>query len=264
MCGICGFVGRVESQGIALEAMMQALYRQDDDDQGEYYWESGAMACSQEEIVEVKGCHQPRVSEDGRLVLVCDGVLTNTESLKESLERVGHHFRCGSENEVILHAYEEFGEEIVNYLEGSYALVIWNQKEERLFAARDVKGGRPLYYALVGGRLAFATSLSSILAFVQFLGKTAMSVAPSEIRELSAQTGKTSWKGVYQLEAGQDFCYEKNLLRVQCYRPAEIEQQGEDLSELSGEAPMPEPEHPGLICNLLRWWKRWMNKQIGA
>ena len=86
MCGICGFVGKVESQGIVLESMMQELYHCEEDDLGEYYWENGAMAFRQDEVVEVKGCHQPRVSDDGRLALVCDGVITNAKMLRKRLE----------------------------------------------------------------------------------------------------------------------------------------------------------------------------------
>ena len=64
---------------------------------------------------------------------------------------------------MILHAYEEYGEENCESPEGSYALVIWDSIRERLFAARDAQGGRELYYALAGGRLAFATCLSSVM-----------------------------------------------------------------------------------------------------
>ncbi len=246
MCGICGFVGKVESQGIALESMMQALHHCEDDDLGEYYWENGAMASRQEEIIEIKGCYQPRVSEDGKFVLVCDGEISNADSLQRILESRGHQFRCGGDKEVILHAYEEYGEEIVNYLQGSYALVIWNSEEERLFAARDAKGGRTLYYALVGGRLAFATCLASILAFVQYQGKTAK---------------------ICQLEAGWDFRYEKNLLKIRCYCPPEIEKNQEESGEEEpGRDSWPEePKNPGsgFWYHLIHKWRMWKGNQAG-
>ncbi len=280
MCGICGFVGKVESQGIVLESMMQALYHCEDGDLGEYYWENGAMASRQEEIVEIKGCYQPRVSEDGKFVLVCDGEISNAESLQKSLQDLGHVFRCGGDKEVILHAYEEYGEEIVNHLEGSYALVIWNCVEERLFAARDAKGGRPLYYALVGGRLAFATCLSSILAFVQFQGKAAMSSISSGQESLSGME-TTQWKGIYQLQAGQDFRYEKNLLKLQCYCPPKISCSEEDTQPCQEEEPdlrktqVPTEEDSslgistrmsaggtGFWYHLLHKWRGWRNNQV--
>ena len=256
MCGICGFVGKVESQGIVLESMMQELYHCEEDDLGEYYWENGAMAFRQDEVVEVKGCHQPRVSDDGRLALVCDGVITNAKMLRKRLEAAGYTFRCGGDKEVILHAYEEYGEEIVNYLEGSYALVIWDRKEERLFAARDAGGGRPLYYALIGGRLAFATSLGSILAFVSFLGKAAMPTGGQEEEQYLP-------RGIYELAAGQDFRYEQNLLKQQCYCPEEFDQREQDdfenlhVMESQGEEVKKEaPEQKsGIFYYLLQRWK---------
>lgn len=247
MCGICGFVGKVESQGIVLESMMQALYHGEDDDLGEYYWENGAMASRQEEIVEIKGCYQPRVSEDGKFVLVCDGEISNAESLQRLLESRGHQFRCGGDKEVILHAYEEYGEEIVNHLQGSYALVIWNSEKESLFAARDSRGGRNLYYALVGGRLAFATCLASILAFVQYQGKTAE---------------------ICQLQAGQDFRYEKNLLKIQCYCPPEIEESKEaDFREKEPEksisSGIQQEGGNGFWYQIIHKWKIWRGNQAG-
>lgn len=259
MCGICGFVGKVESQGIVLESMMQALYQCEDGDLGEYYWENGAMASRQEEIAEIEGCYQPRVSEDGRLVLVCDGVISNTQSLQRRLEDSGHVFRRGGDKEVILHAFEEYGEDMVNYLEGSYALVIWNREEERLFAARDAKGGPPLYYVLTGGRLAFATSMESILAFVRFQGKAAM--ASSERGERPGQAKELLEKKICLLEAGQDLRYEKNLLKLQCYCPPQIEMREEPqeaAKEKSKEEKNPPADSAGrrrLFWHFFQGWR---------
>ncbi len=249
MCGICGFVGKVESQGIVLESMMQALHHGEEDDLGEYYWENGAMASRQEEIVELKGCYQPRVSEDGKFVLVCDGTISNAGKLQEVLEGLGHRFRCGGDKEVILHAYEEYGEEIVNHLEGSYALVIWDSIRERLFAARDAQGGRELYYALAGGRLAFATCLSSVMTFVQDQGKTAK---------------------ICRLQAGQEFRYEKNLLKLRCYCPERIAAAGEQAAS-QAEKPAEKisvsreavQEENGFWEQLLRRWRSWRGHVAG-
>ena len=134
--------------------------------------------------------------------------------------------------------------------------MIWDRKEERLFAARDAGGGRPLYYALIGGRLAFATSLGSILAFVSFLGKAAMPTGGQEEEQYLP-------RGIYELAAGQDFRYEKNLLKLQCYCPEEIEQREqedfENLHEMESQGEEVKKEAPeqksGIFYYLLQRWK---------
>lgn len=114
-------------------------------------------------IIDLEGGGQPVTNEDGTMQLIFNGEIYNYIELREELERQGHRFRTKSDTEVIVHAYEEWGEHCVARFNGIFAFALWDGTSKRLFLARDHLGVKPLYYALPGGEFVFASEIKAIL-----------------------------------------------------------------------------------------------------
>lgn len=107
---------------------------------------------------------QPMANEDGSLQVVFNGEIYNYRELRRSLEAKGFHFRSGTDTEVLLHLYADQGSQMVHALRGMYAFVIWDERNKRVFAARDPLGIKPLYYADDGKTLRIASQVKALLA----------------------------------------------------------------------------------------------------
>ncbi len=112
--------------------------------------------------------HQPMSNKDGTVWVTFNGEIYNFRRLRAHLEQKGYRFESDSDTEVIVHAYEEFGDACVNRLDGQFAFAIWDSQKKRLFCARDRLGIRPFYYAIVDGRMIFASEIKAILEHEYF------------------------------------------------------------------------------------------------
>jgi asparagine synthase (glutamine-hydrolysing) len=115
-------------------------------------------------IIDVAGGHQPIPNEDETIWVVCNGEIYNFRDLREQLQRRGHTFRTGSDCEVIVHLYEEYGDECVVHLDGMYGFALWDARRRRLLLGRDRLGIKPIYYLDDGVKLVFASEAKAILA----------------------------------------------------------------------------------------------------
>lgn len=115
-------------------------------------------------IIDLAGGKQPMSSSDGLIWLVYNGEIYNYRELRRALEAAGHGFRTESDTEVVLRAYEHYGDECPAYLNGIFAFAIWDGRDRRLFLARDHFGVKPLYYAHTSQAVAFASEVKAILA----------------------------------------------------------------------------------------------------
>jgi len=115
-------------------------------------------------IIDLATGDQPIASEDGSLVIIHNGEFYDFERLRAGLESRGHKFRTKSDSEVALHLYEELGPECLHHLRGEFAFVIWDSRNQRLFAARDRFGMKPLFYAQQGDTLYFASEAKALFA----------------------------------------------------------------------------------------------------
>lgn len=107
---------------------------------------------------------QPMANEDGSVVLTYNGEVYNFRELRRELEARGHVFRSTGDTEVVLRAYEAWGEDFVTRLDGMFALALWDAQAGKLLLARDRTGKKPLFWSTAGGRLAFGSEIKSLLA----------------------------------------------------------------------------------------------------
>ena len=146
MCGICGMTGEKVEESEILKRMMDKMHHRGPDGEGMYQSEHAVLGFKRLSIIDLDHGDQPMYNEDDSLVLVFNGEIYNYKELVEELTAKGHKFRNRSDSECLLHAYEEYGKEMVHHLRGMFAFAIWDEKEETLFAARDFFGIKPFYY----------------------------------------------------------------------------------------------------------------------
>jgi asparagine synthase (glutamine-hydrolysing) len=172
MCGITGFIDLwntsnardAEERAQTLEAMCRVITHRGPDDQGVMLKQGVALGMRRLSIIDLAGGHQPISNEDDAVTIVFNGEIYNYRELQSDLESRGHCFRTHSDTETIVHAYEEFGASCVNHLRGMFAFAIWDDREKKLFIARDRVGKKPLYYSVTrGGTLVFGSELKSLL-----------------------------------------------------------------------------------------------------
>jgi asparagine synthase (glutamine-hydrolysing) len=166
VCGIYGILtvgGARRADPSILGRMGRAISHRGPDDEGSYVDEQLLLGMRRLSIIDVGGGHQPIASEDGNVVVVCNGEIYNFRELRDGLERAGHRFATQSDTEVIVHLYEEHGDAFLEKLEGMFGLALWDRIRRRLIVARDPLGIKPLYYSFDGGQFAFASEAKALL-----------------------------------------------------------------------------------------------------
>lgn len=161
MCGICGFNW---SNGSLVKDMTNIMIHRGPDQQGCFVDDEISLGHSRLSIIDLseKG-KQPMENEDGSIRIVYNGEIYNFKELREILEKEGHKFFSDTDTEVIIHAYEQWGEECVERLRGMFAFAIWDAQNKQFFLARDRVGIKPLYYYLDSGKFMFASEIKAIL-----------------------------------------------------------------------------------------------------
>ena len=147
MCGIGAILDPAGTSGPqAAQGMLEALRHRGPD--GDALRRIGplVLAHTRLAIIDVAGGDQPLDSEDGDVTAIVNGEIYNHEGLREALEAKGHRFATRSDSEVVVHAYEEHGLDLVRHLEGIFAFALWDERRRRLVAARDAFGVKPLYW----------------------------------------------------------------------------------------------------------------------
>jgi asparagine synthase (glutamine-hydrolysing) len=167
MCGISGFVSVRELTPEARQSvvdMTRRLTHRGPDDEGFFFDRFAGLGSRRLSIVDIVGGRQPISSEDGTLQVVYNGEIYNHRSLRDRLEKRGHRFKTSSDTEVLVHAYEEHGREMLQSLNGMFALAIWDSVRRTLLLARDPLGVKPLYYAEHGAHLVFASEIKALFS----------------------------------------------------------------------------------------------------
>jgi asparagine synthase (glutamine-hydrolysing) len=173
VCGICGWVGRGAdpSDVAAGPRMRETLEHRGPDGPGELAIAApglglhGWLGHRRLKVIDVSDhAHQPMVGADGAVALTYNGEVYNFRELRRELESRGHAFRSSGDTEVVLRAYEEWGERFVERLDGMFALAVWDAREGTLLLARDRTGKKPLFYCAEDGRLTFGSEVKALLA----------------------------------------------------------------------------------------------------
>ncbi|MFQ5773766.1 MAG: XrtA/PEP-CTERM system amidotransferase [Kiloniellaceae bacterium] len=167
MCGIVGIFdsrGRKDIDRALLARMNDTQSHRGPDDSDLHVGPGIGLGHRRLSIIDLSGGHQPLFNEDGSVVVVYNGEIYNFQDLAKELVAAGHRFRTNCDTEVIVHAWEEWGEACVERFRGMFAFALWDGNKETLFLARDRLGIKPLYYALLAdGTFLFASELKALL-----------------------------------------------------------------------------------------------------
>ena len=169
MCGICGAISQKEPvKPELIGAMISVLRHRGPDDRGSYLSQGEnpphvAFGHSRLSIIDLESGHQPMSNEDGNIWVTYNGAIYNFGELRRDLERRGHRFTTKTDTEVIVHLYEEKGEECVKEFRGMFSFAIWDERQKTLFAARDRLGQKPFYYGHTPDRFVFASEIKAII-----------------------------------------------------------------------------------------------------
>ncbi len=167
MCGIYGRFERGGGVSARLDvdcAAVSTLRHRGPDDEGAWSGASTFLGMRRLSVIDLATGHQPIASEDGRITVVYNGEIYNYRELRDELAARGHRFATQSDTEVIVHGYEEWGDGILDRLNGMFAIALWDGHDRSLRLVRDRLGIKPLYYYDEGTRLIFGSEIKAILA----------------------------------------------------------------------------------------------------
>src|SRR5579871_1849591 len=169
MCGICGqynFGSAAPVQRRKIEAMTESLVHRGPDDEGYHIAGALGLGFRRLSIIDLEGGHQPMSDQQKTTWVVFNGEIYNFQELRSELESRGHVFRTRCDTEVIVHGYKQWGDEVLNRLNGMFGLAIWDVARRRLVLARDAFGIKLIYYRLDHGSLWFGSEMRPVRAMM--------------------------------------------------------------------------------------------------
>ena len=167
VCGICGVValdGVSRPNPAVVHAMADAMKHRGPDDEGFLLRGCLGFGFRRLSIIDLECGHQPMSNEQGNVWVVFNGEIYNYPALRRQLQQVGHVFRTRSDTEVVVHGYEEWGDDVLSHLNGMFSLAVWDEPRCRLLLARDRLGVKLLYYCVTAGSLYFASEIRALRA----------------------------------------------------------------------------------------------------
>lgn len=215
MCGICGYSGF--NDPILLKKMTDAIIHRGPDDSGHFTDAKVGLGMRRLSIIDIESGRQPIHNEDETIWIVFNGEIYNFKELRVQLERKGHRFYTESDTEVIVHAYEEFGEECVKELRGMFAFAIWNKNEDKLFLARDRMGIKPLHYAIFDDKFFFASEIKSILQYKEYKPEIDLTALHDYLSYLYVPAPRSIFKGISKLLPAHTLTLKNGKINIKRY-----------------------------------------------
>lgn len=235
MCGFTGFIGETKNSSEVLEKMMNTIIHRGPDSSGMFTENKAALGFRRLSIIDLESGSQPLYNEDESLVLIFNGEIYNFMQLREELIAKGHVFVTHTDSEVLIHGYEEFGEKLVEKLRGMFAFVIWDRKNEKMFAARDMFGIKPFYYAQMNGTLLFGSEIKSFLPHPHFNKELNEKALKPYLTFQYPVLNETFFKGVFKLPAAHFMTYENGQINIQRYWSPKFNPTKQPLEEIVDE-----------------------------
>jgi asparagine synthase (glutamine-hydrolysing) len=212
MCGIAGIVRLSPGPPVdadRLRRMRDVLRHRGPDGEGLWIEDYVGFAHRRLAIVDIAGGAQPMTSADESTCVVFNGEIYNHPELKAELERRGHHYRTRSDTETILHIYKEEGDAAVEHLRGMFAFALWDRQRQHLLLARDRLGIKPLYYAVTGDELLFASEVKGILAAGSIRPELNERILPEYLATGFHSGAETFFRGIRKLLPGRTLTWSR-------------------------------------------------------
>jgi len=217
MCGICGqynFGNQSPVRRTEIEAMTKSISHRGPDDEGYFIAGPLGFGFRRLSIIDLSGGHQPMSDQEESVWVVFNGEIYNFPELKRELQGFGHIFRTNSDTEVIIHGYKQWGDEVLNRLNGMFGLAIWDARKKRLVLARDPFGIKLIYYCIDGNSLYFGSEMRPIRAIMP--GKPEIDATSLDLflRYRFTPSPYTILKGVRKLAPGTKLTVQDGVCQV--------------------------------------------------
>lgn len=220
MCGIAGifeYEGRRDIDRSILFDMLAAIEHRGPDDRGVVLADNLAIGMQRLSIIDLAGGKQPISNENGTVTIVFNGEIYNYHELRERLRARGHMLKTLSDTEVIVHLYEELGEDCVKELRGMFGFALWDSARQRLFLARDRLGIRPLYYKSQNGALLFGSEIKSILMHPEARESLNLQALGHYLSLKYVPAPETMFSGIHALRPGHTLTCDRTGIKIKRY-----------------------------------------------
>jgi len=220
MCGITGFVNADGSPAdrAVLETMNHAIVHRGPDEDGFYLGENVGMAMRRLSIIDLKSGQQPIGNEDGSKWIVYNGEIYNYRELRADLEKHGHKLTTKSDTEVVVHLYDEYGPDCLQFFRGMFAFAIWDKNDRSLFLARDRVGKKPLLFShQPNGDLIFGSEFQALLKHPSISREVDYEAIDGYLSYLCVSAPQTAFKQIRKLEAGHWLRWKEGKIETHRY-----------------------------------------------
>lgn len=248
MCGIAGWInlGSKSSQNgeAVLHAMCERMKHRGPDSEGLWTDETVALGMRRLSIIDLHTGEQPVYSEDKSVVVVMNGELYNFREVRSDLEKRGHKFETNTDTEILPHLYEEYGEAMLEHINGMFAFALWDKHKQKLMIARDKFGEKPLYYGVFDGKLIFASEPKVLLANSSVKAEINLDSLRSFLSFDYVPAPNSIYRGISKLPAAHFLTVEKGEIKTRRYwnlswekkETKSLESSAEELRELLADA----------------------------
>ena len=220
MCGICGtydYRTSVPPDPEVLSDMLSVLYHRGPDEEGVHLAGGVGLGMRRLSIIDLPGGHQPIANEDGTVIVVFNGEIYNYRELRSSLAARGHRFSTNSDTEVIVHLYEDAGDDCVQALRGMFGFAIWDARRQRMLIARDRLGIKPVYYCERGSILVFGSEIKAILQHPDVPVRLNAQALGDYLSLKYVPAPQTIFEGIHALPPAHILSCDRNGVRVREY-----------------------------------------------
>ncbi|MGC4113835.1 MAG: asparagine synthase (glutamine-hydrolyzing) [Myxococcales bacterium] len=247
MCGIAGRVNAARERSVDAGQLAEALRlmaHRGPDGEGLHFQQNAGLGHRRLSIIDLATGGQPMSNEDRTIWVTFNGEIYNHAALREELMALGHRFATRSDTEVLVHGYEEWGDELPTRLRGMFAFGLWDGPRRRLLLVRDRLGIKPVYWAMAGQDLVFASEIKALFAFPEVERRLDASRVPDYFALRYVPGPATLFKGIERLQPGHRLVFEDGVARVEPFwdvpldagredgRPRDVIEEAEALGQM--------------------------------
>ncbi len=233
MCGFVGFTDFLDCDKAetVIEEMMDSIAHRGPNSEGKYVDDDIALGFRRLSIIDLEGGDQPIYNEDKSKVLVFNGEIYNFKDIRKDLLEKGHIFTTESDSEVLMHGYEEYGEELPTMLRGMFAFVIWDKNTKTLFGCRDMFGIKPFFYSFMGKSFIFGSELKAFLHHPSFVKELNREALEQYLSFQYSALDETFLEGVFRLLPGHYFTLKNGEMKIERYFAADFKPEDGTVEE---------------------------------
>lgn len=222
MCGITGWVNLEKSSlqnhtEAVLHLMCERILHRGPDSEGLWMDDTVALGMRRLSIIDLHTGDQPVFSEDKSVVAMINGELYNYREVRADLEKRGHKFRTQTDVEIVPHLYQIYGDDLVDHINGMFAISLWDTAKKKLILARDRFGEKPIYYGVFDGKLLYASEPKAILAHPSVKPELNLEALRHYLSYDYVPAPHSIYKGIYKLPAAHILTVENGEIKTRRY-----------------------------------------------